>query len=85
MPCWWQDLACLHQFEKGMAAGTWDVTNIVVSSSTQALLIISSLFLWAYIPTTFNISQCISIRLFVLSAGTALVCWHMGYSRQAEE
>jgi len=31
MPCWYEDHACFNQYERGMAAGTWDLTNTVVS------------------------------------------------------
>ena len=28
MPCWYEDLVCLKQYELGVAAGTWDMSNI---------------------------------------------------------
>ncbi len=28
MPCWYEDMVCLKQYELGVAAGTWDMSNI---------------------------------------------------------
>ena len=29
MPCWGVDLVCMKRYEKELAAGTWDMTDIV--------------------------------------------------------
>ncbi len=29
VPCWGADFVCLKRYEKGKAANTWDLTNIV--------------------------------------------------------